>query len=94
MDTRAVTQYSQKLNVWAGIVRSKTLGHDVYDGNLTGHRYLHFLQEYLVPTIGALFPNVNKCVIPDENLCYQQDNAPPHHVLAVRRYLDDVFTNK
>lgn len=88
------TQYPQKVNVWAGIVRNRIIGPYFFDDTINGPRYLQFLQEYLIPTLVTLFPSRNNCRTPDENLWYQQDGAPPHYALAVRSYLDQVFPNR
>jgi hypothetical protein len=53
------TQYPQKVNVWAGIIDDRILGPFFLANNLTGDRYLQFLQLELMPALAALFPNAN-----------------------------------
>jgi hypothetical protein len=57
------------------------------------HNYLALLQEDLVPAWAALFPNPLDPDLPDERIWYQQDGAPPHYAVIVRRYLEEVFPN-
>lgn len=88
------TQYPQKINVWAGIVRNKILGPYFFDGNVNGQKYLQCLQEFLIPNLVNLFPSRNEPGVHCENLWYQQDGASPHYAVQVRAYLDQVFPNK
>lgn len=88
------TQYPRKVNVWAGIVRNRILGPYFFDENLTGDMYLEFLQQELIPTLTALYPDANEPNIPEQTLWYQQDGAPPHYARPVRTYLDTVFPNR
>ena len=81
------TQTPQKLNVWAGICGDQIIGPFFIDGNLTGDRYLQLLQEQIIPSCRALFPN-------NHNIWFQQDEAPSHYQLNVRRHLDEVFPNR
>lgn len=81
------TQYPEKLNVWAGIIENMIIGPYFFDESLTGPRYLEFLQNFLLPELNRLFPNR-----PD--LWLQQDGAPPHYAVAVRRYLNNVFPDR
>ncbi|KAJ8961167.1 hypothetical protein NQ318_008848 [Aromia moschata] len=46
----ANTQYTEKVNVWAGIINSQIMGPYFFDGTLTGARYLDFLQYFLKQT--------------------------------------------
>lgn len=88
------TQYPQKVNVWAGIVRNKIIGPYFFDGTVNGRTYLHFLMNFLIPTLMNLFPSANNPGNIDETLWYQQDGAPPHYAAYIRNYLDEVFPNK
>ncbi|KAJ8956064.1 hypothetical protein NQ318_016515 [Aromia moschata] len=42
----ANTQYPEKVNVWAGIINSQIIGPYLFDGTLTGARYLDVLQNF------------------------------------------------
>lgn len=88
------TQFPQKINVWAAIVENRLIGPYYFEATLNGPRYLQFLQDNVIPNLAILFPNANNPAIPNENLWYQQDGAPPHYAADVRRYLDQVFTNR
>lgn len=88
------TQYPQKVNVWAGIVRNRILGPFFFDGTLNAAGYLDFLRFQLVPALALLFPNPVNPDIPDETIWYQQDGAPPHYGIQVRNYLDFIFENR
>lgn len=90
----AHTQYPQKVNVWAGIIGDRILGPFFFDANLTGERYLDFLQFELVPALAILFPNEHDPDVPNNNIWLQQDGAPPHYAVDVRRYLDEVFPGR
>lgn len=81
------TQYPKKVNVWAGIIDNRIIGPYFFEENLTGPRYLDFLQNFLLPELNRLFPNRN-------DLWLQQDGAPPHYAVLVRNYLDNVFANR
>ena len=65
------TQTPQKLNVWAGICGDQIIRSFFIDGNLTGDRYLQLLQEQIIPSCRALFPN-------NHNIWFQQDG---HHLI-------------
>lgn len=90
----AHTQYPEKVNVWAGIVGNRILGPFFFNDNLSGEMYLEFLQFELVPALAVLFPNGNDPDVPNENIWFQQDGAPPHYARNVRRYLDEVFPGR
>ena len=90
----AHTQFPRKLNVWAGIVGNRILGPFFFETNLTGERYLEFLQFELVPALAVLFPNEDNPDVPNNNIWLQQDGAPPHYAADVRRYLNQVFPGR
>jgi hypothetical protein len=77
------TQFLQKLNVQTGIIG-------------IGDRILEqvFLDSNLDGALAALFPNLLDPDLPPERIWYQQDRAPPHYAVIVRRYLDKVFPNR
>lgn len=88
------TQYPEKVNVWAAIVRDRILGPYFIEGTLTAEKYLNFLRDDLLPALATLYPNHNDPDIPDDTLWYQQDGAPPHYSIIVRNYLNNIFPNR
>lgn len=88
------TQYPQKVNVWAGIIGNRIIGPAFLNETLNGERYLTFLQEDLIPYLAVQFPNENDPDLPDNRVWFQQDGAPPHYALPVRRYLNEIFPNR
>lgn len=87
------TQY-QFVKVWAGIVRDRIIGPYFLEDTLTGHRYLQFLRNKLIPDLYIMFSNANNPNIPDESIWFQQDGAPPHFSREVRQYLNKVFPGR
>ncbi|KAJ8935366.1 hypothetical protein NQ318_012936, partial [Aromia moschata] len=69
----ATAQYSEKVNVWAGIINSQIIGSYFFDGTLTGARYLDYLQNFLVPELRMLFPDDDNPNEIDRNIWFQQD---------------------
>lgn len=82
------TQYPEKLNVWAGVLRDQIIGPFFIDGNLNSAKYEDMLRNQIVPRIieitGENF----------ENIYFQQDGAGPHYGRNVRNYLDVVFNDR
>lgn len=75
-------------NVWCGIIGSRILGPFIYDENLTGNRYLHFLQNEFEDMLDGLDLETRR------NLrWFQHDGAPPHNQLQVREHLNQLFPN-
>jgi hypothetical protein len=75
-------------NVWCGILGSKLIGPFIFEGTLTGDRYLQFLQHHLENMLDDLNLETRR------NLqWFQHDGAPPHNFLPVRNYLDEIFPN-
>lgn len=88
------TQYPQKINVWAGIIENRILGPYFFEETLNANLYLDFLRFDLVPALAVLFPNAADPDIPRKTIWFQQDGAPPHYGIHVRRYLDEIFENR
>uniref|UniRef100_V5I868 Transposable element Tc1 transposase n=1 Tax=Anoplophora glabripennis TaxID=217634 RepID=V5I868_ANOGL len=88
------TQHPQKVNVWAGIINNRILGPFFFEENLTAARYLDFLTFDLIPALAVIFPHEIDPDIPNERIWFQQDGAPPHFGIDVRRYLDEMFPNR
>lgn len=82
------TQRPQKLNVWAGIFGSQVVGPFFIEGNLNSVQYLAMLRNQIIPTLQN---------IAGDNfgtLWFQQDGAPPHFGVDIRRHLNHVFPGK
>lgn len=90
----AHTQYPQKVNVWIGVVNNRLLGPYFFDSNVTAERYLHLLQTSIVPDLIEAFPDPNNPHHLSDRLIFQQDGAPPHYALQVRRFLDNTFPGR
>lgn len=89
----SVTQYPQKVNVWAGILGDHIIGPIFFRGNLNGPLYLQMLRDQIIPSITNVVENHNEDF--DENeVRFQQDGAPPHFHRDVRAYLDETFPGK
>jgi hypothetical protein len=73
-------QSAGKLTMWCGIWGNKIVGPVYFDTKLNAEIYLNILQDTIVPTL------LNE----DEEFSayFQQDGAPPHYVISVRRWLD------
>ncbi|CAM1324679.1 Uncharacterised protein r2_g3343 [Pycnogonum litorale] len=76
-------QGAGKLMVWAGIWGDRIIGPIFIDGILNAEKYLNMLQEEILPSL------LNE--EGDYPVYFQQDGAPPHYGLQVRRYLDHQF---
>lgn len=76
------------VNVWAGIVGSRIIGPILFQGHLTGVRYLNFLQNEIENNLNELPLAVLR------RIYFQQDGAPPHNTREVVNYLIENFNNK
>lgn len=72
-------------NCWLGIIGDRIVGPIIFDGHLTGERYLGFLQVEIEQFLENL-PVVEQMAI-----IFQQDGAPPHNSRAVREYLHNTY---
>lgn len=88
------TQFPQKVNVWAGIVGTAIVGPFFIEGTLNSEKYLDLLQNYIIPSVSALYPNDENPNIPADSIWFQQDGAPPHYSRTVREYLHNIFPNR
>jgi hypothetical protein len=88
------TQRPQKINVWVGTVRRKFIGPYFFHGNLTAERYLDHLRTAVLPDLIATFPDPNHDQNLDPSIWFQQDGAPPHYGVNVRRFLDNQFERR
>ncbi|KAG5888819.1 hypothetical protein JTB14_016021 [Gonioctena quinquepunctata] len=72
-------------NVWVGIIGTRIIGPILFDGPLTGQRYLQFLENDIQNNFNDLPENIR------ENMFFQQDGAGPHNANIVRQYLSDTY---
>lgn len=72
-------------NCWIGILGDRILGPIIFDGHLTGERYLNFLTQEIEQFLDEI-PINNRI-----GLFFQQDGAPPHNTMAVRDYLNYTY---
>lgn len=80
-------QYSEKVNVWCGILNERIVGPFFLD-NLNGENFLHFLQSDFYDFLMEL-PLAQR-----QNLYFQLDGAPAHNSLIVRNFLNVNFPMK
>lgn len=74
-----------KLNVWCGLMHNLIIGPFFFaEQTVTGNTYLDMLDQFVVPQLMHLQPNV----------IFQQDGAPPHWSLIVREFLDTQFPGR
>lgn len=88
------TQTPQKVNVWAGLVNSRLIGPYFFHDNLTAEQYLHLLQTSILPDLIQAFPDPSNAQRLNPRIFFQQDGAPPHYGLQVRRFLDNTFNER
>lgn len=74
------------ISVWAAISCHGVLGPIFFDTNLTHNLYLTMLRDTVLPQLRRQYEN--------DLFFFQQDGAPPHYALAVRRFLDEELPNR
>lgn len=79
------TQYPQKLNVWAGILRTHIIGPFFIEGALNGRKYLELLRNEIAPAVEE--------VAGEHTIFYQHDGCPAHYFIQVRDCLNEFFPN-
>lgn len=78
-------QGRRSVHVWCGMLGNRVIGPIIFDGYLTGHRYLDLLQDQIENYLEGLpLEQYN-------NLVWHQDGAPPHNILQVTEYLNDRY---
>lgn len=80
------TQYPQKVNVWAGILKNKIVGPIFIDGNLNSATYLNLLQNEIADKLGD--------IAGDDEIWFHHDGCPAHNATEVKNYLHLTFPNK
>lgn len=81
-------QYSEKVNVWCGILKDRIIGPFFFNTTLNGARFLVFFQNEFWDAVHDL-PLTYR-----ENLYIQLDGAPIHNAAPVRRWLNENFQGK
>lgn len=84
--TRPVrNQHQFSVNVWAGILGRQLIGPYIYEGNLNGMRYLHFLRNEFLEHLDEI------PLAQVRSFWFHQDGAPAHNTRDVRDFLNDQF---
>jgi len=82
------TQYPQKVNVWAGILKDQLIGPFLIDGNLNATKYEDLLRNQIIPRIREIAGDSF------DEIWFQQDGAPPHYGTDVRAFLNTQFPRR
>lgn len=80
-------QYSQKINVWCGILRDRIIGPFFFEGNLNAAGFLNFLEIEFRNALDELPLRYRL------NLKLQLDGSPIHNARLIRNWLDNNFEN-
>ena len=75
-------------NVWCGIINNRLIGPIIFNGSLTGQRYLSFLQQEIEDLIEELPLETTR------QMWLQQDGCPSHNTRAVMDYLNEQFNER
>lgn len=81
------SQYSQKVNVWCGILNERIIGPFFFEGNLNAQRFLEFLEHDFMDALE------NIPLQDHRNLHFQLDGSPVHNAALVREWLNTHFEN-
>lgn len=73
------------VNIWAGVLGNRIFGPILFQGTLTGARYLNFLRHHIQNELDDL------PLLLYRNIYFQQDGAPPHNTREVSQYLLQTF---
>lgn len=84
----AKRQYSQKINVWCGILNDRIIGPFFFERNLNANGFLNFLGNEFQNALDDL-PLQNLL-----NLKFQLDGSPIHNAFLVREWLNEHFENR
>lgn len=82
------SQYSEKVNVWCGVLKDRLIGPYFFDGNMNGENFLEFLNNQLSEEIDEI-PLAER-----ENLHFQLDGCSVHNSRIVKQWLNDQFRNR
>lgn len=72
--------------LWAGITSDHLLGPYFFEGTVNQDSYLRMINEWLVPQLRA------RGIL--DTVILQQDGAPPHFALSVRRRLNELLPDR
>lgn len=75
-------QGSPKVTVWCGLWGARLMGPFFFYESVKGDSYLEMLQQQLIPQLDE---------IGYKPIWFQQDGAPPHYALKVRKWLSETF---
>lgn len=78
-------QYSEKINVWCGILNKRIIGPFFFEDNINAMNFLPFLRNELWDAIHDL-PCEERV-----NLHFQLDGCPVHYARIIRQWLDENF---
>ena len=79
---------SPKVTVCCALANDHIYGPYFFDEKtVNGASYLNMLQTFFVPQLQRVRGRVYQAI-------FQQDGAPPHYASAVRKYLDQTFSNR
>lgn len=60
-------------------------------GNINSEIYLNLLRNSVLPTIAAIFPNLNNIIQPKENIWLQEDGSSPYISIDILNYFNDII---
>lgn len=78
-------QGRETVNVWCGILNNKIIGPYFFEGNMNGEKYLHLLENFLIPALDNIPLNVRR------NIIFQHDGALYHNNVRVTGLLNQHF---
>ena len=76
---------AERVMVWVGVWSGGRLGPYFFDGSVNGQSYLKMLREFVVKELREKRADFGNFFI------FQQDGAPAHWAVNVRRFLDTTF---
>lgn len=81
-------QYSEKVNVWCGILNERIIGPFFFDGNMNGAIFLQFLRNEFSDAIDEL------PLAETRNLYFQLDGCSIHNAGIVKSWLNQNYPNR
>ena len=71
------------VTTWRALSSEVVIGPVFFDGTVPGDNYLKMLPDVVVSQL--------RTKAKFDEMCFQQDKAPPHYVRRVKEYLDQAF---